>query len=149
MRTELDLLCEVRAELTRSLVRWAGVSVVVGAPLWWLGRRNGSATAVGVGRQTLAWGAVDLAIAAAGSVANRRPVPDPPAAVRSLRRLLWVNAVLDIGYLLGAVLLSRRSRLAPDAAGIAVQGTALLIIDTVHARRLRMASNAAPAVTAG
>lgn len=130
----LLLLQRTRAELSRALLAWAGGSVLLGAPLWLLGRRIRSRLAVGVGRQALAWGAIDLVIAVAGRLADRRAVADPPAGVRSLRRLLVLNAWLDIGYLVAAVVFRRR--IGADAVGVGVQAIALLLIDTVHAGRL-------------
>ncbi len=129
-------MLRVRSDLTRGLVGWGTASVVLGTVMWVGGARNGSRWLVGVGRQGVAWGAIDVVIAGAGTLANRRPVTDPTSAVTSLRRLLVVNSVLDIGYVTVAAVMSRRRRYAPDGLGVAVQGLALLVLDAVHARRL-------------
>jgi hypothetical protein len=63
-------------------------------------------------------------------------VTDATAALGSLRRLLVLNAALDVGYLAGAALLARSAARRGDAAGVAVQAIALLVLDVGHARRL-------------
>lgn len=133
--TDLHLLHAVRGDLTRRLTTWGALSVVAGTAMSALAARRDHRVLAGVGRQFAAWGAVDLAIAGVGSLSNRRPVTDASGALRSLRRLLVVNAVLDIGYLAGAVALARRPALRGDAAGVAVQAVALLVLDVHHARR--------------
>jgi hypothetical protein len=135
--SDLRLLRAVRSDLTRRLVAWGAVSVVGGAALAGAGAARGDRLLAGVGRQAVAWGAVDLVIAGVGSAANRRPVTDAPRALRSLRRLLLVNAALDVGYLAGAAVLARRRERAGDALGVAVQAAALLVLDVGHAARLR------------
>lgn len=137
--SDLRLLRAVRADLTRHLVAWGVSSLVGGAVLLGVGASRRSRVLTGVGRQAAAWGAVDLVIAGVGSASNRRPVVDAPRAVRSLYRLLAVNAVLDVGYLAGAALLARRPGREGDALGVAVQALALLVLDTGHAARLRRA----------
>ncbi|MGF1661074.1 MAG: hypothetical protein ACFCVG_01140 [Kineosporiaceae bacterium] len=134
--SDLRLLRAVRTDLTRRLVAWGVVSVAGGTVLAAAGAVRGQRVLAGVGRQAVAWGAVDLVIAGVGSAANRRPVTDAPRAVRSLRRLLLGNAVLDMGYLAGAAVLARRPERAGDALGVAVQAVALLVLDVGHAVRL-------------
>lgn len=107
---------------------WAVASVLAGAVL-----RGGA------GRQHALWGAVDGALAARGllTAPDRRRAPDQRAA--RLRRLLLVNAGLDVGYLaLGAVLRSGRLGAArrPDGSAVLVQGGFLLGLDLWHARAL-------------
>lgn len=129
---------QVRRTLTRTLTAWSLASVALGGVL--LARRPGEA-ATGFARQTLAWGAVDLAIA--GLSARRRdPVVDEPAEAASLRRLLLLNAGLDVGYVTAGALLWRAGRLRGrdsrgDGAGVVVQGAFLLVLDAVCAARLR------------
>ncbi|MGF1646820.1 MAG: hypothetical protein ACFCVF_07870 [Kineosporiaceae bacterium] len=134
--SDLHLLRAVRTDLTRRLVAWGVISVVGGAGLVGVGTARGDRFLAGVGRQAAAWGAVDLVIAGVGSATNRRPVTDARRAVRSLRRVLLVNAVLDVGYLAGAAVLARRPERAGDAVGVAVQAVALLVLDIGHATRL-------------
>ena len=119
--------------LTQVLGGWAAGSVVLGAALSLSPRTRG------FGRQTAVWGAVDGAIAYAGSLGRRRR--GPTDAVR-LRRVLLLNAGLDVGYLgVGAALASgRRVRgraYRGDGLGVLVQGAFLLLLDTTAAARLR------------
>ena len=108
---------------------WALGSVVVGAVV-----RGGA------GRQHALWGAVDGALAASGLLRSpdRRRAPAERAA--RLRRLLLVNAGLDVGYLaVGAALRSGRLGAArrPDGGAVLVQGAFLLGLDLWHARALQ------------
>ena len=118
----------VEQDLVRVLGRWAAGSVLLGGALTAAPRTRA------FGRQTAAWGAVDGVIALVGarrSASGR--VTDP---VR-LRRVLLVNAGLDVGYLaLGAALL-RLPRRRGDGLAVLVQGAFLLALDTTAARRLR------------
>lgn len=126
----------VAARLVRTLAAVGGSSVLAGL----LAARSGSATVRAFGRQTAGWGAIDLAIA---GVATLRP---PPASATKLRKVLLVNAGLDVGYILGgAHLMWHRPRFGgritagesrAHGAAIVIQGGALLILDTVHARQL-------------
>ena len=120
-------------------------SVVLGGAL--LAFADGAAIRA-FGFQCLVWGAIDGAIALAGALALRRAhargaVADPERAAperRRLRRLLWINAGLDVGYVVVAVLMLALWR-TPEGLGHGlgelVQGGFLLGFDVVHARRLR------------
>jgi hypothetical protein len=110
-----------------TLAAWSAASIVGGGALWAAGR---TPAVRAFGRQTLAWGAVDAAIAAFGA---SRPEPDP---VR-LRRILLVNCVADVGYIAAGAAL-RRSR-PGDGAAIMVQGVFLLALDSHFAYRLDVA----------
>lgn len=112
--------------LMTTLAAWSATSVVGGAALWAAGRTD---TQRHFGRQTLAWGMVDAAIAAWGA---SRPDPD----VERLRTILLVNCVADVGYLgLGAAAMRRGLR--GDGAAIVVQGAFLLALDSHYAYHLR------------
>jgi hypothetical protein len=137
-------LREVRSSLSSLLLRWSVTSLALGGVIWLAGARHGSSLAVGVGRQAVAWGGIDLVIAAAGRRADRAAISDGAAQTRTLRRLLWVNSLLDVGYFGVAVAMSRRRRFVPDAVGIAIQAVALLVLDSTHARRLRQRAPATP-----
>ncbi|MFN8184127.1 MAG: hypothetical protein U0R23_06870 [Candidatus Nanopelagicales bacterium] len=113
--------------LMRTLGAWSAVSVVGGAAVWAAGR---SPQARAFGRQTLAWGAVDAAIAGFGA---SRPAPDP----RRLRRILLINCVADLGYLALAAVAWRSGRTG-DGAAIAVQGAFLLALDSHYAYHLEV-----------
>lgn len=119
------------------LMAWSVLSMVSGALLW----RRGSPFWRGFSAQALGWGAIDATIAAIGLRPGRQPSPAPVRAARSLRRLLWFNAALDVGYMAGGVWLAR-SRGRTDANwrgqgwGIVVQGGFLFVFDLVHAMRV-------------
>jgi peptidoglycan/LPS O-acetylase OafA/YrhL len=113
--------------LTRTLATWSAASIVGGVAVWAAGR---SPQARAFGRQTLAWGAVDAAIAAFGA---SRPDPDP----RRLRRILLINCVADVGYLALAATAWRKGRTG-DGAAIAVQGAFLLALDSHYAYHLEV-----------
>jgi len=118
----------VEERLTRVLGVWAAGSVAAGLALSVDPRTRG------FGRQTAAWGAVDGAIAAVGVRGRRRRGPTDPAR---LRRVLLVNAGLDVGYLAVGARLVRHDRWRGDGLAVLVQGAFLLVLDTTAARRLR------------
>ncbi len=117
----------VEEQLTRVLGAWAVGSVVVGAAL------SVSPRTRGVGRQTAAWGAIDGAIAYAGVRGRARKGPTDPAR---LRRILLVNAGLDVGYLALGERMRRTERWRGDGLAVLVQGAFLLVLDTTAAARL-------------
>ena len=117
----------VEEDLTRVLGAWAAGSVAVGAVLAARPRTRG------FGRQTVAWGAVDGAIAWAGARGRRRRGPTDPDR---LRRVLLLNAGLDVGYLAAGAWLVRDGRWRGDGAAVLVQGAFLLLLDAGAARRL-------------
>lgn len=135
------LLAVERAHLIRLIV-WGGASLLVGSALLGLMRVRGHRSALlrHFGIQTTAWGAVDLALAAAGL--QRLELRDLAGATR-LDRFLWLNIGLDIGYVLvGITLLVVGWRLAWRmglvGAGVAVivQGSALALLDLVLAGQI-------------
>jgi len=129
------------AALARTTVAWGSASTVAGLavsaatrdPFW----RS-------FGWQTAGWGAVDLGIAVVGRRLQERRMgrlPDPHAPEvqererRTLRKVLVVNVVADVGYVvLGAVLARHgRPKVAGSGVAIVVQGGFLLVHDSVHA----------------
>ncbi|MGJ7441229.1 DUF6992 family protein [Aquipuribacter sp. MA13-6] len=135
----MTTLEQVRHDLTRTLAAWSVASIAGGAVLAW---RRGGPRAAGFARQSMAWGGIDLAIAAAGAVGARNGVQDREAETASLRRLLLLNAALDVGYVaVGAALLRARTVRGRDSvgdgAGVVVQGAFLLVLDLTQAARLR------------
>lgn len=123
-------------QVTRRLLRWSAASVAVGLPL----AAHQEPVRRSLGQQFVAWGAVDGAIALAGRWANRRKAgPGAGGAEEAkLRRLLLVNAGLDVLYVAGGAALAVR-RGADDpfwlgtGLGIVVQGGFLLVFDLWHA----------------
>ena len=118
----------VEQDLVRVLGRWAVGSVLVGTALSADGRTRG------FGRQTAAWGLVDGAIALVGA---RRQAAGRTTEPARLRRVLLVNAWLDVGYLATGAWLVRRTRWRGDGAAVVVQGAFLLWLDSTAARRSR------------
>lgn len=120
-------------------IRLAGLgaaNAVVGLGLWRFGRGEGVRA---FGQQSAMWGLVDLGIA---GVSLMRPAGE----ASRVRKVLLVNAGLDVGYIAGGahVAYHRTSfggRISSDAArghGLAVigQGAQLLAFDLWHARLL-------------
>lgn len=122
--------------LLRTLTALAAADVVAGQVL----ARSPSPVVRGFARQTVLWGAVDGLIAAVGALRRRRNGPTDPVR---LRRVLLVNAGLDVAYVAGGLALARRggtwrgADLRGDGRAVVVQGLALLALDAGHARRLR------------
>lgn len=134
LATGAALLELERGHLSR-LTIFALVSMATGVALllWPRVRAGARPFAQHFAIQSLAWGAVDLAIAwwAAGGLAER----DLRGAV-ALDRVLWLNIGLDVGYaMVGATLvicgwrLGRRWGLVGAGAAIVVQGVALALLD--------------------
>ncbi|MCW2777870.1 MAG: hypothetical protein JWN17_1595 [Frankiales bacterium] len=119
-------MADVEVRLTRVLGTWAAASVGTGALL---ARRS-----PGFARQTAVWGLVDGAIAVVGAHGRARKGPTDP---RRLRRVLLVNAGLDVGYLAAGAWLVRDGRWRGDGAAVLVQGAFLLGLDSLAARALR------------
>lgn len=118
----------VEQDVVRVLGRWAAGSLLAGAVL------SADRRTRGFGRQSAAWGAVDGAIALVGARRQAAGRATPP---QRLRRVLLVNAGLDVGYLAAGAWLVRRTRWRGDGAAVLVQGAFLLWLDVTSARRLR------------
>jgi len=133
-----DDLRQFQTRLSRRLLAWSGLSLAGGALL--LARASGSWAAFGV--QALAWGGVDAVIAVAGlAAAARRGGPQREASrpAARLKRLLWINTLLDLLYVAAGIgLVVFLGRAAPawrgHGWGVAVQGTFLLFFDLIHAQ---------------
>ena len=124
-------MADVEQRLVQVLGGWAAASVAAGVVLW------ASPQTRGFGRQTLAWGAVDGAIAYVG--ARRRAARGATDPAR-LRRVLLLNAALDVGYVAAGAELVRRGRWPGDGTAIVVQGLFLLALDSAAARALGRAA---------
>ena len=121
----------VEQDVVRVLGRWAVGSVVIGGLL------SADPRTRGFGRQTAAWGAVDGAIALVGAL---RSAAGRTTGAGRLRRVLLVNAWLDVGYLAAGAWLTRRTRWRGDGVAVLVQGAFLLWLDASSARRLGTAA---------
>jgi carboxylesterase len=124
----------------RRLVAWGLLSTVIGA--WML--VTGDAYWRGVGVSFLLFGVVDAAIGvgarASAEHGRRRTIGDEPARTREtirIRRILLVNAALDVLYVSGGLLLAATADGEPwrtgAGLGIIIQGAFLLVFDLVHA----------------
>ena len=133
----------LQARISRHLLLWSALSVVVGILLLF-----GVPFRRGVGLQALVWGAIDAAIAGFGwaQLRRKREKLDANAPqtltreARNLRRLLVINAGLDVLYVGGGVLalLVFATEFAQgNGIGIIVQGGFLLLFDTFYALRVQ------------
>ncbi len=136
---------DFQKRLSATLSGWAASSMGSGALMVALGDEY----LKGMGEQFVGWGAVNMAIAQVGSrsAARRRTEPDAytPAVLdeeqRKLSRLLWINAGLDVVYVLGGLYMAS-TRGADDERwrgrgwGIVAQGGFLLAFDVVQALAL-------------
>jgi hypothetical protein len=128
------LLALEHAHLLR-LFAWSATSVVVGTSLYAVLTVRGIASVLlrQFAIQTVAWGLVNLVVAATGML---RLVERDLASATRLDRLLWLSLGLDAGVvLLGATLattgwaLSRRLGIVGAGIGVLVQGAGLLALD--------------------
>ena len=116
--------------------------MLIGSALLGLMRPRGHRSALldHFGIQTMAWGAIDLALAAAG--VQRLELRDLAGATR-LDRVLWLNIGLDVGYVMVGVTLlvlgwrlGRRMGLVGAGMAVIVQGFALAVLDLVLAGQI-------------
>jgi hypothetical protein len=121
--------------VTRRLLHWSIFSVASGLPL----AASRAPLLRGLGQQFIAWGTIDGAIALAGHWSNQRKAEQGVATeeIEKLRRLLLVNAGLDVFYVAGGLaLVARRGQNDPYwrgmGLGIVVQGGFLLAFDLWH-----------------
>lgn len=120
-------VAQLQRRIGWQLLSWALASCAVGLMLVGRGGFWGD-----FGLQALVWGAVDLVIAALGL--RQAPPVDAARALARLRRLLMINAGLDVLYLLaGAFVLWLAPAARGHGAGILVQGGFLLLFDSYHA----------------
>ena len=124
----------------RQLFGWGIVNVAIGTLL--LLAENPFPRGLGV--QALAWGSINAAIAAFGQsrlprklhrLLRRHGANAARIERRTLRRLLLINAGLDVVYIVAGLLLVTLVP-GPFAAGngwgVVLQGAALLLFDAVH-----------------
>jgi hypothetical protein len=124
------------------LMRWGLANVVVGAIL----SRHRDSLWRGVGTQAAGWGLVNALIALFGAVSTQNkiaslPNPGLPAPQHKektfLKRLLWINAGLDVLYVLGGAWLTQRDKgddvMRGHGLGIVLQGSFLFVFDLLHA----------------
>ena len=129
----------LQQRISRHLLIWSALSVLIGTLLLF-----GTPFWRGVGLQGLVWGVIDAAIAGFGLLSLRRkrarPDADAPATLaketRNLRRLLLMNAGLDVLYVVGGTVVLTQFATAfarGNGVGIIIQGAFLLLFDTFYA----------------
>lgn len=137
---EGKVIWEFSDNLTRWLLRWALLSMAGGSAL----AASQDPLARGIGHQFVGWGLIDALVAIGGrrfSARRQARAEVDPSLVqkeaRNLRRLLWINAGLDVLYVLGGALLARsrgRRNAYWRGQGLAIifQGTFHLVFDVWH-----------------
>jgi carboxylesterase len=149
----LESIWELYESMSRRLLRWSALSVLVGITLILVG-----GTFVldlpflrGFGLQAILWGLIDAGIAVGGRwLAQRRQAawadaaPDEASEMedqeaRRLHRLLWINVGLDVLYVAGGVALaltlgSEDGGWRGHGWGIVAQGAFLFAFDLIHAQ---------------
>jgi uncharacterized membrane protein len=115
--------------IARRLFLWGAISTIGGViaqfsrhPFW-----------IGVGQQAIGWGIIDGLIALiAGRSASRS------FSGQTLRRILLINAGLDVLYMLGGYIFARTKgatdeKMRGQGWGIVLQGLFLFKFDLIHA----------------
>ncbi len=125
--------------LSRRLLIWGGGSTVAGL---FVGLLFTNPLIRGVALHAVAWGLIDSALAGWGFRRARRESRLYPDEYRDihhtqrLRRLLKVNAGLDIGYITGGVAVAALFREDPyllgNGIGIIIQALFLFVFDLTH-----------------
>jgi hypothetical protein len=129
-----------QALLTRRLMQWSMISAGLSLPMVF-----GNKYQRAMGSQFFGWAAVNMAIAFVGTQgrlkAQTQPDANTPARrqkeAKNLKRLLLINAALDVVYMVfGLLLFTRRKGKAGTrgtGAGIFLQGAFLFGFDLYHA----------------
>lgn len=127
--------------LSNRLLLWAVFSMAGGFLL----QRSSHPLLKSIGAQAVGWGAIDAAIAVFGQQsAERKQISATPLTevqhARSLRRLLWINALLDVFYVAAGWWVVRNKGRASESWrghgwGVIIQGKFLFVFDLVHALR--------------
>lgn len=125
-----------RQNLLTGLAAWSAGSVLVGTAL--LTNPSSDPMARYAGVQSIAWGAIDGAIAGFGLWGAQKSVAAGGAGWiderRSMAKIFFINAALDVAYIaVGAALWSfgKTPALRGSGAGIVPQGGFLLLFDTL------------------
>jgi hypothetical protein len=115
--------------IAQRLLLWGAISTIGGViaqssrrPFW-----------IGVGQQAIGWGLIDALIALIAGRSTSRAF-----STTTLRRVLLINAALDVLYMLGGFLFARTKgandeKLRGQGWGIVLQGLFLFKFDLIHA----------------
>ncbi|NDJ52877.1 MAG: hypothetical protein GYB68_07325 [Chloroflexi bacterium] len=137
---------DFQQHISQRLLIWSVGSIVAGL----VTLASGKAIGRGLGIQNITWGAIDGLIAIFGLRAANQRMADPEAMspeteareTENLRRILWINTGLNIGYLLtGAAILLTRGRENEEARGhgigVLIQGSFLFVTDLLSLAELQ------------
>ncbi len=137
-------------QLGRRLALWSVLSLVASALMLLLAARpehKGHKRNLwrGAASQFAGWGAIDLGIALLGMASAKKQAASPDAHApeqqlrghANLRKILWINTGLDVGYVSGGLALARTiGKSNPfwrgTGWGIVLQGCFLFIFDLLH-----------------
>lgn len=138
---------DISQKISFRLLLWGGLSMLVGGILGKASEKGSHGR--GMGTQFFAWGLIDALLALFGLFNLRRqralPAAEQPAAQanerRKLRRLLWINTLLDVFYVGGGLwFMQKQGRDNPEkrgqGLGIIIQGGFLFFFDLWHALKL-------------
>ena len=115
--------------IMQRLLLWGALSTIGGIilqftrkPFW-----------IGVGQQAIGWGVIDALIALVAGRSTSRSFSS-----QTLRRVLFINAGLDVLYMLGGFIFARTrgaadEKLRGQGWGIVLQGLFLFKFDLIHA----------------
>ncbi|MFQ3567798.1 MAG: hypothetical protein SNJ59_12460 [Aggregatilineales bacterium] len=130
--------------VSQRLLEWARLSTAIGAVML-----AGNTFWQRAGFQFLGWAAVNALLAVFGQRAAQKRAGQMPKLLaqpirrktaRGFRRLLWINAGLDILYIIGALWWMRRrpedAAAQGTGAGIIAQSAFLFVFDVAHALRV-------------
>lgn len=128
--------------VTDRLLRWGVASMVVGVLL----QRHRDPLWKGIGAQSVGWGLIDALIALVGGISAQNKIASLPnpgdvqaqnEQKSSLKKILWLNAGLDVLYVLGGAWMARRDKgdgvMRGHGVGIMLQGSFLFVFDFLHA----------------
>jgi hypothetical protein len=138
---------QFQSKLTQHLLIWSLLSMMVGSLLQISRKRFFR----GLGQQFAAWGFIDALIAVFGNRAAQNRYlqhADPLASevtaseTSKLRKILWINAGLDVGYVAGGTALALTKGKTDTGwrghgIGVIIQGGFLFFFDLFHALKLR------------
>ncbi|HGE69325.1 TPA: hypothetical protein ENX78_00725 [Candidatus Poribacteria bacterium] len=135
-------ILDFQLKLTNRLLIWSGLSIVSGIilvlltdPFW-----------KGFGIQAIIWGLIDAFIAIIGRYNTRKKYSSVTSSDQSakeaskLRRILFINTVLDVLYISFGVTLtfvSDNPFWRGNGFGIIIQGIFLFLFDLTHKLRIK------------
>jgi hypothetical protein len=133
---------EFQGAVSQRLLIWSGISTVSGIVMSLFGKFGR-----GIGSQFIGWAVVNAAIAVGGAFFTEQrklqmATPEAPKEqikeAGNLQRLLWINAGLDVLYMLGGWLTMRSDKAYRRGMGLGIilQGLFLFVFDIFHALKV-------------